>query len=114
MHSWDELSQCLLCTCELCFDVENPTTGSHAAGQRGDAGGNDSTRNQDEGDEAGGSSGDQDTNDNNAGALRRRFPTVNNNNTNNENDNDDVTAVKTAINPAMAMADLIRNANGNC
>jgi len=87
--------------------------GSHAAAERGDAGGNESTRNQDEGDEAGGSGGDQDTNDNNAGALRRRFPTVNNNNTNNENDDDDddVTAVKTAINPAMAMADLIRNAN---
>merc|ERR1712142_595570 len=79
--------------------------------KRGDAGGNDSTRNQDEGDEAGGSGGDQDTNDNNAGALRRRFPTVNNNNTNNENDDDDVTAVKTTINPAMAMANLIRNAN---
>jgi len=88
--------------------------GSHAAAQRGDAGGNESTRNQDNGDEAGGSGGDQDTNDNNAGGLRRRVPLVNNNNTNNENDDDDddddVTAVKTAITPAMAMADLIRNA----
>jgi len=84
--------------------------GSHAAAQRGDGGNNENTRNQDEGDEASGSGGDLDTNDNNAGALRGRIPTVNNN-SNNDNDDDDDTAVKTAINPALAMADLIRNAN---